>query len=111
MHFQEDSPRTPGGQSVILNRTGCISVDRADGPRPARGHERSAGSWRTVRPAQRLVSPAVDFAFLSLEFKRGQSARASRTVREVCVLPITTSNGKGEHIYSKPEVGDSLFAL
>jgi hypothetical protein len=58
----------------------------------------SAGSWRTVRPAQRSVLPAVDFAILPLEFKRGQSARASRTVREVRVLPITASNGKGEYI-------------
>jgi hypothetical protein len=37
MRFQADSPRTPGGQSVIFNRTGCILVDRADGRRPARG--------------------------------------------------------------------------
>jgi hypothetical protein len=37
--------------------------------------------------------------------------RASRTVREVRVLPITTSNGKGEYKYSKPGVGESLLAL
>jgi hypothetical protein len=79
----------------------------ADSPRGPGG--RSAGPWRTVRPSQRSVSPAVDFAFLPLEFKRGQSARASWTVREVRVLPITASNGKGEYIYSKPEVGESLF--
>jgi hypothetical protein len=73
MRFQADSPQTPGGQSIILNRTGCILVDRADGRRPARGQ--SAGPRRTVRPTQRSVLPAVDFAFLPLEFKRGQSAR------------------------------------
>jgi hypothetical protein len=32
-----------------------------------------------------------------LEFKRGQSMMASRTVREVRVFDITTSNGKGEY--------------
>jgi hypothetical protein len=91
------------------NKTTRGSVDRADGPRPARGQ--SPGSSRTVRPAQRSLLPAVDFAFLPLEFKRGQSARASRTVREVRVLPITTSNGKGEYKYSKPGIGEALLAL
>jgi hypothetical protein len=62
-------------------------------------------------PGPTSVLPAVDFAILPLEFKRGQSARASRTVREVRVLPITASNGKGEYIYSKPGVGESLLAL
>jgi hypothetical protein len=95
-----DSPRASCGRSVILFRTGL---------RPARG--RSAGSRWTVCPAQQPVLPAVDFAFLLLEFKRGQSARASRTVREVRVLPITASNGKGEYIYSKPGVGEPLLAL
>jgi hypothetical protein len=49
MRFQADSPRTPGGQSVILNRTGYISVDRADDPRPTRGQ--SAWPRQTVRGA------------------------------------------------------------
>jgi hypothetical protein len=47
MRFQADNPQTPSGRSVILNRTGCSSVDRADGPRPARGQ--SAGPRRAVR--------------------------------------------------------------
>jgi hypothetical protein len=55
--------------------------------------------------------PAVDFSFLPLEFKRGQSARASRTVREAHVLFLTASNGKGEYLYSKPGAGESLLAL
>jgi hypothetical protein len=84
-------------------------VDRADGPRPARGQ--SAWPRRTVRPAQRAVTPAVDFAILPLEFKRGQFVRVSRTVREVRVLPLTASKGKGEYLYSKPGVGESLLAL
>jgi hypothetical protein len=116
MCFQADCTQTPGGRSVILNITGCSSVDRADGPRPARGH--SAGPRRTVRgvlvdgpPAQRSVLRAVDFTMLPLEFKCGQSARASRTVREVRILPITASNWKGEYIYSKPGVGEPLLAL
>jgi hypothetical protein len=46
MRFLADSPRTPGGWSVILNRTGCSLVDQADGPRPACGQ--SAGPRRAV---------------------------------------------------------------
>jgi hypothetical protein len=123
IRFQVDSPRTPGGRSVILNRTGCSPVDRADVPRAARGQSRGPGGrsawpWQTVRPAQRSVPPAVDFVFLPLEFKCGQSARASRTVREgigtvreVRVLSLTASNGKGEYLYSKPGVGEPLLAL
>jgi hypothetical protein len=91
------------------NRTACNSVDRADGPRGPRGQ--SAGSSLTVRPAQQPLLPAVDFAFLPLEFKHGQSSRASRTVREVRTLPITASNRKGEYKYSKPGVGEALLAL
>jgi hypothetical protein len=109
IRFRADCPWTPGGQSVILYRTGCCSGDRADGPRPARGQ--SAWPRRTVRLAQRSAPPTVDSAFLPLEFKRGQSARASRTVREVCVLSLTASNGKGEYLYSKPRVGEALLAL
>jgi hypothetical protein len=104
MLFRADCPRTPGGRSVIFNRTGCSSVNRADGPRTVRGAQadgprgpggRSAWPWRTVRPAQRSVPPAVDFAFLPLEFKHGQSARSSRTVREVRVLVIRLVTGRG----------------
>jgi hypothetical protein len=84
-------------------------MDRADCPQAARGQ--SAGPRRTVRPAQRSVLPALGFAFLPLEFKRGQSARASRTVREVHILPLTASNGKGEYLYSKPGIGEPLLAL
>jgi hypothetical protein len=59
MRFRADCPRTLGGRSVILNRIGCSSVDRADGPRPARGQ--SAGPRRTVRVAlaDGLPGPAV----------------------------------------------------
>jgi hypothetical protein len=62
MRFRADCSRTLGGRSVILNITGCSSVDRADGPRPAR--EKSAGPRRTVRvaladgPPGPTVSPA-----------------------------------------------------
>jgi hypothetical protein len=66
----------------------------ADSPRGPGG--RFARSRRTVRPAQRSVPPAVDFEFFPLEFKRGQSAWTSRTVREVRVLLLTTSNGKAD---------------
>jgi hypothetical protein len=97
----------PGGRSAACQRT--VRGAQADGPRVPSGQ--SAGPWWTVRPAQWLVLPAGDFAFLPLEFKRGQSARASRTVREVRVLPITASNGKGGYIYSKPGVGEPLLAL
>jgi hypothetical protein len=31
--------------------------------------------------------------------------------REIRVLPLTASNRKGEYIYSKPGVGESLLAL
>jgi hypothetical protein len=123
--FQENA--LPGGQSAGLLRTVRYFLQNrtkqgaarwtertvrglpADSPRGPGG--RSAGPWRMVRPAQRPVLPAVDFTFLPLEFKRGQSGKASRTVREVHVLPITTSNGKGEYIYSKPGVGEPLVAL
>jgi hypothetical protein len=84
-------------------------VDRADGPRRARGQ--SAQPRRTVRPAQRPFLPAVDFTLLPLEFKRGQSARASWTVHEVRVFLITASNGKGEYIYSMPGFGEALLEL
>jgi hypothetical protein len=116
MRFRADGPRGPGGRSartgrwyIIRYRTGCYSVDRADGPRPARGQ--SAWPWRTVCPAQRAVSQPLTSRFLLLEFKRGQSVKASRTVCEVRVLPLTASNGKGEYLYSKPRVGESLLAL
>jgi hypothetical protein len=36
--------------------------------------------------------------FLLLEFKCGQSVRASRIVREVRIFDITASNGMGEFI-------------
>jgi hypothetical protein len=81
----------------------------AGGPRGP--SEQSAGSWRTIRPAQRAPLTVVDFAFLPLEFKRGQSVRASRTVRKVRVFDITASNGKGEYIYSMPGLGQLLLAL
>jgi hypothetical protein len=110
----------PGGQSAGTRRTvhylprnqidRCAArVDRVDGPWPARGQ--SAGAWRTVRPAQRAVLTAVDFAFLPLELKRGQSARASQTVHEVRVFHITASNGKRGYLYSMPELGEALLAL
>jgi hypothetical protein len=73
IRFRADCPWTHGGRSVILYRTGCCSGGRADGPWPASGQ--SAWPRRTVRPAQRSAPPAVDSAFLPLEFKRGQSAR------------------------------------
>jgi hypothetical protein len=91
------------------DRTGCARVDRADRPRVPGGQ--STGSWWIVRPAQRTPLTAVDFAFLPLEFKRVQSARASRTVREVRVFDITASNEKGEYKYSMPRLGEPLLAL
>jgi hypothetical protein len=116
IRFRADCPRTPGGRSVILYRTGCCSGDQADGPRPARGQ--SAWPRRTVRvaradgpPGPTVSPPAVDFAFLPFEFKRGQSAKASRTVREARILSLTASNGKGEYLYSKPGVGEPLLVL
>jgi hypothetical protein len=54
---------------------------------------------------------AIDFAFLPLEFKCGQSVRASRTVREVRVFDIAVINGKGEYKYSMPGMGESILAL
>jgi hypothetical protein len=84
-------------------------VALADGPRGPGG--RSEWPWRTVRPAQRSVPLAVNFAALPLEFKRRQSARTPRTVRKIRVLSLTASNGKGEYIYSKPGVGEALLAL
>jgi hypothetical protein len=62
MRFQADSPRTPGGRFVILNRTGCSSVDLADGLRPARGQ--SAGPRRTVHGvlADGPLGPMVSLA-------------------------------------------------
>jgi hypothetical protein len=87
MRFQTDGPRGPGGRSartggrsVIRYRTGCCSVDRADGPRPASGQ--SAWPRRTVRvaladgplgPTGSL--PSVDFAFFTVGIQ-------TRTVRE-----------------------------
>jgi hypothetical protein len=62
-------------------------------------------------PGPTVSPPAVDFAFLPLEFKRGQSARASQTVCEARVLSLTASNEKGEYLYSKPGVGEPLLAL
>jgi hypothetical protein len=84
-------------------------VDRADGPRGPGGQ--SAGSWRTVRLAQWALLTAVDFAFLLLEFKRGQSVGASRTILEVRVFHITASNGKREYIYSMPGLVEPPLAL
>jgi hypothetical protein len=89
----------PGGRSAACLRT--VRVAQADSPRGPGG--------RSARPNGQ--PPAADFAFLPLEFKRGQSARASRTVREVRVLSLTASNGRGEYLYSKPGVGESLLAL
>jgi hypothetical protein len=109
IRFRADCPRTPGGRSVILYRTGCCSGDQADGPR--RAHGESAWPRRTVRvaladgpPGPTVSPPAVDFAFLLLEFKRG-------TVHEARVLSLTASNGKGEYLYTKPGVGELLLAL
>jgi hypothetical protein len=62
-------------------------------------------------PGPTVSPPAVDFAFLPLEFKRGQSARASQKVHEARVLSLMASNGKVEYIYSKPGVGEPLLAL
>jgi hypothetical protein len=81
----------------------------ADGPRGPGG--RSVGSWLTVRPVQRATLTTTDFAFLPLEFKRGQSVRPYRTVREVRVFDITASNGKEEYKYSMPGLGELLLAL
>jgi hypothetical protein len=116
MRFRADGPPGPGGRSVrcrgrsvIRNRTWCCTADRVDGPRPARGQ--SAWLWQTVRPTHLAANGAVDLAILPLELKRGQSARVSRKVREARVLCLMASNGKGEYLYSKPGVGESLLAL
>jgi hypothetical protein len=100
-----DSPK------LTLNHTErCAAREiRADGPRGPGG--RSVGSWRTVRLVQWAPLTAIDFAFLPLEFKCGQSMRASRTVREVCVFYITVSNGMGEYKYSMPGLAELLLAL
>jgi hypothetical protein len=113
IRFQADCPWALCGWSVILLRTKQNGVQlggssersvacprtvcgaQADGLRGPGG--RSAGSWQTVRPAQRPLLTTVDFTFLSLVCKRGQSVRASQTVREVRIFPITASNGKGEY--------------
>jgi hypothetical protein len=119
--FRENT--LPGGLSADPRRTVRYSLqnrvllgDRADGPRTARGQ--STWPRRTVRvaladgpPGPTVSPPAVDFAFLPLEFKRGQSARSSWTFHEVRVLSLTASNGKGEYLYSKPGVGEPLLAL
>jgi hypothetical protein len=79
---------------TLIHTERCTTRElRADCPRgPGR---RSARSWRTIRLVQRATLTAVDFAFLPLEFKCGQSVRALRTVREVRVFDITACNGKG----------------
>jgi hypothetical protein len=123
--FRENS--LPGGQSVGLRRMVrylprnqtelCVArVDRANGLRHTRGQ--SAWPRRTVRgvladcpPGQRAPLTVVDFAFLPLEFKHGQSARASRTVRKVRIFHITVCNGKGDYKYSMPVLGEPLLAL
>jgi hypothetical protein len=87
------SPRNLTAQGATRWTARTVRVLLADSPQGP--GEWSTVSWRTVRLAQQLVLPAVDFAFLPLEFKRGQSARASQTVCEVRVLPITASNGEG----------------
>jgi hypothetical protein len=113
---QVDGPRGSTDDPLFVTERGAarwtgrtVRCQPADSPRGLGG--RSAWPWRTVRPAQQAVTPTVVFAFLPLEFKRGQSARASRTVREARVLCLTASNGKGEYLYSKPGVGESLLAL
>jgi hypothetical protein len=118
--FRADSPWVYGGQSIIYLETRQNGVQLgwtrrtvrgllADSPRGPGGQ--SVGSWRTVRPAQRAPLTAIDFAFLPLEFKRGQSVRESQTVREVRVFVIMASNKKREYKYSKPGLGGSLLAL
>jgi hypothetical protein len=76
-------------------------VDRADNPRGPSG-------W-SARPNGQFRQP------LTSHFYRwnsnADSPRGHRGVREVRVLPITASNGKGEYIYSKPRVGVSLGTL
>jgi hypothetical protein len=73
----------PGGRSATIPRTVYEALE--DNPRdPCR---------QSTRPNGHLT--VVDFMFLPLEFKRKQSVRASRTVREVRVFDITASNGKG----------------
>jgi hypothetical protein len=56
-------------------------------------------------------SATVGFAFLLLEFKRGEFVRPLWTVHEVRVFDITASNEKGEYKYSKPGLGEPLLAL
>jgi hypothetical protein len=73
IRFQADSPRTPGGRSVILNRTGCSSVDRADGPRGPGG--------RSAQPNGQFCQPLTSRFYRwnsnadNPRGHRGQSAR------------------------------------
>jgi hypothetical protein len=113
---QADGPRGTADGPLFATEQGAargpgrtVRGQPADSPRGPGGQ--SARPWRTVRPAQRSATAAVDLAILPLEFKRGPSARASRTVREARVLCLTASSGKGEYLYSKPGVGESLLAL
>jgi hypothetical protein len=81
MRFQADSPRTPSGRSVILNGIGCCSVNRADGPRPARG--RSAGPRRTVRGALADGPPGPTVSPASCQLRVFTVGIQTRTVRKV----------------------------
>jgi hypothetical protein len=74
--FQSYSPRVLGGQSIIYLENKQNGVQLGCTGRTVRGLP--AGPRWTVRPAQRALLTAVDFTSLPLEFKRGQSARASR---------------------------------
>jgi hypothetical protein len=103
--FRVNCPQVFGGRSKI-NLESYRIVRSSGGP-----GRRPAGPWRTVRGAQRETLIAVDFMFLPLEFKHGQSVRTSRTVREVRVFDITASNGKGEYLYSMLGLGETLLAL
>jgi hypothetical protein len=97
---EQRAARWTGGRSAACPRT--VRGAHADSPRGPGGHSARLNG----HSCQPLTS-----RFLSLEFKHGQSGRASRTIREVRVFPITASNGKGEHKYSKPGVGEYRLAL
>jgi hypothetical protein len=63
------------GPKLTSNHTEPCAAQEvwADGPQPTRGQ--FAKSLRTVHPVQQATLIAADFVFLSLEFKRRQSAR------------------------------------
>jgi hypothetical protein len=112
MRFQADSPRASCGRSVILFRTEPNRVQlggpggrSAICPRIVRGAQADGSrgpGGRSARPNSQSCQPLTSRFTVGIQMQ---------TVREVRVFPITASNGKGEYIYSKPGIGETLLAL